>query len=217
MDPILCVAQELPDHLHDLDQSWLRMRLGAGLGLGGGWQVGLELPFDLRAFDVTYTTLDGAPYDPPYDDIHHRDETLLGPADGELTLRRYGRRERLVAGAWLGLSLPLGRTEEDPFAAAEQGEWHQHTQLGAGLPLALLGASLVRGGEWGAVGRLVTKPRVGVLASVVDVGAALGEGDLVEEAVEGLAAGFNGALAPGFADGGAEGLGVDGVGGRERG
>ena len=61
----------------------------------------------------------------------------------------------------------------------------------------------------------MTKPRVGVLASVVDVGAAFREGDLVEEAVEGLATGFDGALGPGFADGGAEGLGVDGVGGWE--
>ena len=71
----------------------------------------------------------------------------------------------------------------------------------------------VRGAGW----ELVTKPRVGVLASVVDVGAALGERDLVDHAVEGLAAGFDGALGPGFAHGGAEGLGVDCVGGRERG
>ena len=67
------------------------------------------------------------------------------------------------------------------------------------------------------MGELVTKLRVGVLDAVVDVHAALRERDLVEEAVEGLAAGFDRALGPGFADGGAEGVGVDGVGGRERG
>lgn len=154
VDPGLCAEQDLPDHLHDLDQSWLRLRAGAGLGLGGGWQLGLELPFDLRGSDITYTTLDGAPYEPPYEDIHHRDETLFGPADGELTLRRYLQRERWVLGGWLGASLPFGRTEEDPFEAGEQGEWHQHTQLGAGLPLALVGASAALEGEWGAMGGL---------------------------------------------------------------
>ncbi len=50
---------------------------------------------------------------------------------------------------------------------------------------------------------------------LVDVGAAFGERDLVDHAVEGLAAGFDGALGPGFADGGAEAGGIDLLWGRE--
>lgn len=152
--PALCEAEALPEHLHDLGLGWFRTRVGATAGLGAGLQVGFALPFDVRVADITYTTLDGAPYAPPYEDIHHRDETLLGLADGELTLARHQKLNNLVVGAGLGATLPLGRTEEDPFQAATEGEWHQHMQMGAGLPLLLVSASVVRAGEWGALGRL---------------------------------------------------------------
>lgn len=51
----------------------------------------------------------------------------------------------------------------------------------------------------------------------MDVEAAGGEGDLLQKLVEGLSAGFEGAVGPGFEDGGAEGFEVDVGGGRERG
>ena len=45
----------------------------------------------------------------------------------------------------------------------------------------------------------------------MDVETSWGEGDALQELVEGLAAGFEGASGPGFQDGGAEGGEVDGV------
>lgn len=149
VSPADCAVAEIPDHLHDLDLSWTRLKLGGGLGLGRGFALAAELPLDLRVVDVTYTTLDGAEYAPPYEDIHHRDEIIWGPADGQLRAEWFGRADAWVLGGWLGGTLPLGRTEEDPFAAGEAGEWHQHHQLGAGRPLLVLGASATRGGRWG--------------------------------------------------------------------
>lgn len=81
--------------------------------------------------------------------IHHREETLLRPGDAWLAL--HGAR---LSGAWtlagrLGVSLPLGRTEQNPFALGRAGLAHQHLQFGTGTwnPVVGLGAGR-------AVGRL---------------------------------------------------------------
>lgn len=112
-----------------------RGRLGLGVGLGGGWQAVVALPAEWRQVDVTYTTLDGRPYRPPYRDIHHRDEVVAGLSDGAAAARWVGFAGAGLLSAEAGLSLPLGRTEADPFAAAARGEWHQHNQLGVGVPV----------------------------------------------------------------------------------
>lgn len=145
----------MPPHRHDLQTRQSQARLGAQLGLGGGWQAAVSLPLDLRVVQVDYTTVDGAPFDPPYDDIHHRDEVLWGPSDGSLVLQRLHRGAGPLWVGELGLSLPLGRTEADPYAAAARGAWHQHNQLGAGRPLALAGGGLLWAPRpWGGQARL---------------------------------------------------------------
>lgn len=100
---------------------------------------------------ITYTTPDKAPYTPPYGNNHHRDEVLWGPTDGRTMLWRYAApRSWLVVGGGVGATLPLGRTEEDPFALAAQGMEHQHFQLGSGTfdPVAS-GQALLNGTRWG--------------------------------------------------------------------
>lgn len=149
--PTDCAERDIPAHTHDLAVAWTRARLGAAYGLGKGLHVALELPLDLRVVEADYATLDGAPYEPPYEDIHHRDAVIAGPADGQLTLHLYRPVGRTIASGWLGSTLPLGRTEEDPFAAARNGEWHEHIQLGAGLPLVATGLSAVLPGRWGGL------------------------------------------------------------------
>lgn len=125
------------------------------MGLGRGWQLGVALGLDLKVTTIGYTTLDGAPYDPPYGNIHHRNETLFGLADGQAQVRRDLRAGPVSVGVALGSTLPLGRTEADPFARTEQGKRHQHFQRGTGVfaPVASLDAS-VGAGAWSATGWL---------------------------------------------------------------
>ena len=55
---------------------------------------------------MRYTTLDGAPFTPPYGDIHHRTETLRGVSDGDLLVA-------LAAGAALASSASAPRSPSD--------------------------------------------------------------------------------------------------------
>lgn len=146
-DPPLCATDPFPPHLHDQALWWARSQLLGAVGLGKGWQVGAALGLDLKVTSIDYTTLDGAPFDPPYGNIHHRNETLFGLADGRVHARRDLRLGPTGLGITVGTTLPLGRTEEDPFALTEQGERHQHFQRGTGVfaPVATVDFSAGRG------------------------------------------------------------------------
>lgn len=153
VDPLLCAVQDIPEHWHDQRIAWFRLDPTLNVGLGGGWQASLSVPFDLRAVTVDYTLPDGTPFDPPYDDIHHREESIAGPIDAMLFGKRYVQAgERVLLGFGVGTTIPLGRTEEDPYALTEEGERHQHMQLGTGtfVPLATL-EGVLEGPRWGGV------------------------------------------------------------------
>ncbi|MDP2308662.1 MAG: hypothetical protein Q8P18_21755 [Pseudomonadota bacterium] len=150
--PLLCAVEDIPEHWHDQHIAWFRLDPTLNIGLGAGWQASVALPIDLRSIVVDYETADGAPFDPPYADIHHRTETLAGPTDGTLFARKYLHAgDHAIVGLGLGTSLPIGATEEDPYALTEQGLTHQHMQLGSGtfVPTASVDGMLL-GARWGA-------------------------------------------------------------------
>lgn len=155
ISPSLCAdpAVELAEHEHHQTVGLNRAQAKVTMGLGSGWQGTLEIPLDIKALSIEYTTPDGAPYNPPYGDIHHRNETLVGLGDGRVELQRITRTAGgLVVGGGLGVMLPLGRIEENPYALAAEGRRHQHVQMGSGTvdPVASTTAILM-GHRWGFV------------------------------------------------------------------
>lgn len=106
--------------------------------------LAVEARLVLRVVDTTptYFEQDGTPKLVP-NDIHHHDETLVGPGDPWLVARFGGRFGKLATAARLGVSFPLGSTAPDPYALGYEGKWHEHTQLGTGtfVPIAGLGLS----------------------------------------------------------------------------
>ena len=76
-------------------------------------------------------------------DIHHRDETYRGFSDFSFLFshRRLGilRDSDYLVGS-LGSSIPIGKTEENPFSLGDAGLEHLHIQFGTGTfdPLAEL-------------------------------------------------------------------------------
>jgi hypothetical protein len=135
----------IPDHEHRVSVDLTHYEVGAAYGLRENAQLSLRLPYDVKAMRVRYTTLTGAPFDPPYGDIHHRTETLRGISDPSLLLE-WSPHEAWIASA--GTTIPLGRTEPDPVRLGTLGIRHQHIQFGSGTfqpKLAL---------QWSRLGRV---------------------------------------------------------------
>ncbi|UQA56105.1 hypothetical protein [Polyangium aurulentum] len=105
--------------------------------------LAVEARATLRVVDTkpTYSELDGSPKLVP-DDIHHHDRTIVGPSDPWLVARFAGRFGELTTATRFGLSFPLGSTEPDPYELGARGEWHEHTQLGTGTVVPIVGFGL---------------------------------------------------------------------------
>ncbi len=103
-------------------------------------QLSLRVPYDVKAMRVKYATLDGAPYVPPYGDIHHRTETLTGISDPTFTLD-WSPSSHWIFGA--GSTLPLGHIVPNPIILGKEGKTHEHMQFGSGTFRPVLSA------QWG--------------------------------------------------------------------
>lgn len=132
-----------PRFMHDQNIQPGELRAVAELGLTPTFGLELQLPFRITRTTIRYTTPEGAPYQPLDPEVHHRNETVAGLGDPWL-LARAGRTLRgATLSAAVGTTIPLGRTEVDPFALGAQGLRHQHIQMGNGTfdPLLALDVS----------------------------------------------------------------------------
>ncbi len=132
-----------PVHLHDQHLYPLELRLSGEYGIDRTFGVELQAPLRVVTTRVKYTTPDGAPYEPLDEGVHHRDEAVWGPADFWLLLRVGTLLDSWWLAARPGVSLPVGKTSENPFALGDRGQRHQHIQLGSGTfdPVLVLEAS----------------------------------------------------------------------------
>lgn len=136
-----CVEGE--PQTHDQSIALGEVRLHADLGLTSWLAASVMVPLRIVRSDITYLDVDGNVL-PFASDIHHRDETLVGLGDPWVLLRHTGAVDRWRYGLRLGVSLPFGRTEPDPYRLGELGLSHQHVQDGTGTfdPIAGLEGSL---------------------------------------------------------------------------
>jgi len=114
--------------MHDVTVGVTHAETLVDYGLRGGMQLSLRVPYDVKAQRVRYTTLDGAPYTPPYGDIHHRTETLRGISDPSLMVD-WSLQQWMLG---IGTTIPLGHTVEDPARLGLLGLKHEHIQFGSG-------------------------------------------------------------------------------------
>jgi hypothetical protein len=126
---------------HHVSQVIAETSLDVSLGITP-W-FGLDARWALRVTDVnpTYSELDGTPKEVP-DDIHHHDETLVDPTDPWLLARFAGVAGDFVSVGRIGLSFPVGRTEEDPYELGRVGKSHEHLQSGTGTFVPIVGLGL---------------------------------------------------------------------------
>jgi hypothetical protein len=108
--------------------------------------LGLEAVGSLRHVTtrIRFEDAQRLPFRPLGGDIHHRNETLVRPTDPWILLHGSRPLGRSAAAVRLGVTVPLGRTEDNPFRLGDLGRPHQHIQFGTGTWDPLLGIVLER-------------------------------------------------------------------------
>jgi hypothetical protein len=140
------------EHEHVVRLYWHRTTLEASLPVGGDWDVELDVSFDVKDVRARYETPDGGSYDSPTGDLHHRTERLEGIADLRL-LANWRPRGVFFDGDFahvgVGVSLPTGRIEVNPYRLGDAGLKHQHIQFGTGTVDPILRLDYVLDGPLG--------------------------------------------------------------------
>ncbi len=101
-------------------------------GVRPGLAVEALIPLRLIRSRIRHEDVDRRPYTLVYPDYHHRNETPVRLADPTLSLHivRAGKVWNVAGRA--GVSIPIGRTEPNPFALGQLGLPHEHFQFGTG-------------------------------------------------------------------------------------
>jgi hypothetical protein len=141
----ICAERDEPPQLHDQRFNLIDLRLTAELGVSDHVGIEVQLPLKLDFTTVRYERLDGTPFTPDYPNIHHRNETLFGVGDPWLMGRVAGTAGGFGLSGRLGVALPLGSTEPNPFVLGQMGLAHQHIQLGTGTVSPVLAGEVRRG------------------------------------------------------------------------
>lgn len=136
----VCATRREPAQVHDQQFFIAELRLLAELSMRDWLSAELQLPLRVSATTITFRRLDGTPFTPESADLHHRNEVLVGLSDPWLQVRARAGSGALKGSLSAGVTLPVGRTEPNPFALGRAGFVHQHVQFGSGLVNPLLGA-----------------------------------------------------------------------------
>lgn len=142
-----------PPHRHEVSLDFTRIQLGIRYFMWDTLSMSLDLPYDIKNQKAEVDFLGGN--QTPEDreailanrDIHHRTEIYTGLSDFEFSVDSYLENFFRLGGKSvfsLGLSLPIGKIEEDPYRLGDVGKTHLHIQFGAGtfVPIIKLQHSL---------------------------------------------------------------------------
>lgn len=143
------VAGQVADVVHDQSLLVTEARLSVDVGIARRFGATLMVPARMIGSSIRYLDTSGGEVMLDAPNIHHRDETVSGLGDPMLLGSATGALGSWRFTARAGLTIPLGRTEEDPFAAGDLGLEHQHIQMGTGTLNPILAAEAARSwGKW---------------------------------------------------------------------
>lgn len=142
--PICEVRAEPPQQHHTVLWLW-EARVLAEWGVAPEWAINGVLPVRLVQTRTTYTDLAGNPIVLDYQNIHHRNETLAGLGDPQLWVHHGAKLGGFALAERLGISIPLGQVQPNPYLLGEEGLPHEHIQFGTGTFDPLLGLDASRG------------------------------------------------------------------------
>ena len=148
--PKECSEQEIPVHNHNQKLLVINWNHNFVYMLTSEWQIGLQLPFQMRQVRISYQLQDGSDYTPPYAGLHHRDEDLWGIGDPQIFTRSIFWFQSWGVMPQIGTTIPLGRIEDNPYFQAQENEFHQHIQMGTGTFVPSLSLTIfLDESQWG--------------------------------------------------------------------
>ncbi len=152
------VGGGITEVLHDQSILFSELRLSARFGITDAISAELLLPLRVIDMGIVYRDPEtGTPVTLASPDIHHREETLVGVFDPWLLAGYTWSKDNLSLTAKAGLTVPLGKTEEDPFALGDMGLTHQHLQFGSGIVAPIVGVDArYRFDGWSLYGQALT-------------------------------------------------------------
>ena len=131
---------DVPLHRHHVKLNTFRIDIGLRYQYNSQWLLEANVPYETKIQEATIEEVD------PLTDaqrkaiernqnIHHRNETYIGPRDPDVSLgyRTQGilvENDSLIAR--IGTTIPFGKTEEDPWKLGDAGLKHLHIQFGTG-------------------------------------------------------------------------------------
>lgn len=130
----------VPLHRHHVKLNIFRVDASLKYQFNLNWGVEVNIPYEMKVQEATLEEID------PLTalereailrnrDIHHRNETYTGLTDSDFFIgyRRQSilKTNDLIIGR-VGTTLPLGKTEEDPWKLGDAGLEHLHIQFGTG-------------------------------------------------------------------------------------
>lgn len=133
---------KVPQHRHHVTLNVYRVDVGLKYQLGPQWSLEANLPYESKVQEASIEKLDGVEYtDVQWDAIvengriHHRNDTYTGLTDSEVFLGHY-KLGVFTEGDFLmgrfGMSIPFGKTEDNPWVLGDAGLEHLHLQFGTG-------------------------------------------------------------------------------------
>lgn len=145
---------KVPLHRHHVKLNIFRLDIGLKYHINSQWLLETNIPYETKIQEATIEELPQYPVTSlereaieHNRDNHHRNETYTGPTDTDIFLG-YKTQGVFVDHDFLmgriGTTIPLGKTEEDPWKLGDAGLKHLHIQFGTGTfnPIADLHYSL---------------------------------------------------------------------------
>lgn len=143
---------DVPNHRHQVQVDLWRAEFVAAYTFAENWDAWLRLPYERKIRTSSIELVDPATAAEQDDmvrnlNIHHPTATLDGVSDASLLAATrkfsvFGDADVLAVA--FGLSIPIGKTEENPYTLGSAGLAHQHMQFGTGTFNPLLEAFYVK-------------------------------------------------------------------------
>ena len=140
----ICLVRDEPPQQHHTTVWLAEARLLGEYGLTPHLALQATVPFRLMSTSTRFTDLAGNTLKLDYTNIHHHDEVLAGLGDIQLAMHGGWKLGGFNLGARLGMSLPTGKIQPNPYKLGDLGESHEHVQFGTGTFDPLLGVDLSR-------------------------------------------------------------------------